>query len=657
VFLDGAQGERFWGLVSAVIDSDRLFRDVGLSDPALPIEIAIRGADARGAAGLNFIGRAGLFEQDPVLAEIELPQGSWQLAAVPRGGWPGHADTLWSLRAAYAALALLVLGTFLVLTRALHAASTARVRAEAAQRQVVAVLEGAPDAMLLVDAAGSIVRVNPQAERLFGWSRTALEGRPVQQLLPGQADLARAALPPGNGDATRPGDPAPRLEVQGRRADGSLFPLEMSLSPVQIDERRLLAASIRDVSARKEVEAELERYRDQLESKVEQRTAQLAAAKEAAEAASVAKTVFLANMSHEIRTPLNAITGMAYLVRRAGVNAEQAARLDTLEAASRHLLQVINAILDLSKIESGHFDLARAAVDLHAVFDAVAAIVREPLRDKPVELLLDLQLPQEPLMGDATRLQQALLNYAANAARFTAAGRVVLRLRVEAETTQRACLRFEVEDSGAGIDEQTLARLFNAFEQADNTSTRVHGGTGLGLVITRRLARLMGGDAGARSEPGVGSCFWFTVWLDKGEGAGGAAPPAPSADAVTPARVLLVEDDPVNRTIASVLLQDLGHQVDLAEDGVQAVEMAQAGAYDLILMDMQMPRMDGLQATRLLRAMPQHARTPIVAITANAFDQDRQACMDAGMDDFVTKPIEHERLREGLRHWLRRPSA
>jgi sensor domain CHASE-containing protein/CheY-like chemotaxis protein len=540
-------GERFWGLVSAVIDSDKLFRSAGLLDEALDVEVAIRGVDASGAAGAVFLGRPQIFQQSPVLAEVMLPQGSWQMAALPRGGWRAHAASLWGLRAAYALLAAGVLAAFIGLVRS-------RERAEAA-----------------------------------------------------------------------------------------------------------LARSVRDVAARKDAEAELARHRDHLEEQVSQRTAQLAAAKEAAEAASVAKTLFLANMSHEIRTPLNAITGMAYLIRHAGVSVEQARRLDTLEAASRHLLQVINAILDLSKIESGRFELARQPVDPQALVDEVGQMLRDTVQARGLRWVSQVQVMPQPLLGDATRLQQALLNYAANAVRFTSAGEVVVRVRTEAETAERLCLHVEVQDTGVGIDEATLARLFNAFEQADNSYTRQHGGTGLGLIITRRLAERMGGTAGAESEPGRGSRFWFTAWLDKGPdpaaaAAAQAAPsPAHAAEPPAPRRVLLVEDDQVNRTIAAFLLQDLGHHVDLAEDGLQAVAMAAATRYDLILMDVQMPRMDGLEATRRIRAAgggDGEPHVPIIAITANAFDQDRQACLDAGMDDFVAKPIEPEALRERLRHWL-----
>ena len=500
-----------------------------------------------------------------------------------------------------------------------------------------------------------IVRANPQAERLFGESRERLAGLRLDDLAT-LDDESRRAAGGRHGllmlAATGRGR---QLEGRGRRADGSSFPLELSLSPLLVEDNPLVAAVLRDVSARKEVEAELERHRSQLEAQVSQRTAQLAAAKEAAEAASVAKTVFLANMSHEIRTPLNAITGMAYLVRHAGVSAGQAQQLDTLEAASRHLLGVINAILDLSKIESGHFELARGAVDPQAVIDEVVAMVRSPAQAQGLALVVDVQVPSQPLVGDATRLQQALLNYAANAVRFTAHGQVVLRARVEDEDARGLCLRFEVEDTGVGIAPATLDRLFTAFEQADNTSTREHGGTGLGLVITRKLARLMDGDAGADSQPGVGSRFWFTAWLDKGLPfeKPQAAPPAVVAAGPRPGRrVLLVDDDLVNRTIATAMLQNGGHTVDVAEDGLQALERAAAAPYDVILMDVQMPHMDGLEAARRIRALPGHAHTPIIAITANAFDQDRQACLDAGMNDFVPKPIVPGRLNEVLAQWL-----
>ena len=644
VFLPNPGGqERFWGLVSAVIDSDRLFADVGLAREGAPIRVAIRGTDGAGSAGRVFFGDPALFGRQPALTDVELPAGAWQLAAEPSQGWTAAAGGRWGLRAAYAAAAGLVLALFGALARGLRSVSRAREQAEAARRQVAAVLEGAPDAMLLVDAEGCIVSANSQAQAVFGRSRAEIEGHAVERLMPEARRHRHAQLRQAYQGSASEAHPFRTTGMLGLRADGTEMPIEIMLSPLHIDGRDMVVASVRDITERRSVEAELERHRYHLEAQVEQRTAQLAAAKEAAESANLAKTRFLANISHEIRTPLNAISGMSFLIRRSGVNDEQSRWLDTLETASRHLLGVIDSILDLSKIESGRFDLVLSRIDLRAVVEGVAALVRESARAKGLDLRLELPDELPAVRGDVTRLQQALLNYAANAVRFTAQGGVTLGLRVTERSPQDCVLHFEVTDTGPGIDEATLARLFRPFEQADNTSTRRHGGTGLGLVITRRLAQLMGGDAGVDSQPGAGSRFWFTARLALEMAEDEALEPGPVV--VAPRRVLLAEDDPVNRLIASSLLQGLGHEVDMAEDGERALAMASENPYDLILMDVQMPSMDGLEATRRIRVLPAHARTRIVAITANAFEQDREACARAGMDGFLTKPIDPDRLR------------
>ena len=432
---------------------------------------------------------------------------------------------------------------------------------------------------------------------------------------------------------------------------------------------RLERRALRERAARREAEALLEvrsrelyeanvaltRLAGSLEAQVEARTRELEAAVARANEAARAKSNFLATMSHELRTPMIGVLGAAQLLLGTPLTPEQQAHAATIGASGDLLLSLINDILDLSKIEAGHLELESRPFDPRASLASIDSLLRGSAVGRGIYFLVQVDdAVPERLVGDDMRLRQVLLNLASNAVKFTSRGGVVVRLTAGPPDEEgRVPVELTVKDTGIGIPGDRLEAVFEPFAQADASTSREYGGTGLGLSICRRIAKLMQGSLELQSTPGVGSQFLLRWRASPAAAAasptlscaaGTSSVPADAPSGAPALRILLAEDNEINREIACALLERLGLQPDVAEDGQSALDKVRAGSYDLVLMDVRMPRMDGLESTRRIRSLALARQPHVVALTANAYEEDRQECLAAGMDDFLAKPYRLDDL-------------
>ena len=517
-----------------------------------------------------------------------------------------------------------------------------------------------PIGLFLKGADGRMIQMNPACEEQFGYTLQDLHDGDYSHLHTPE-ELA-----------------AFRARDEETFARGELTDFEETIRNGRLGERRylrtfkkpvydeagkpayLIGMSI-DITESKHAERALRELNEHLEERVARRTAQLEEARKIAEEASLAKGQFLANMSHEIRTPMNGVIGMAYLALKTELDPRQRDYLEKIRFAGEHLLRIIDDILDISKIEAGKLEIEQVPFAMEHVIRTLTTVVTPKATGKELTLECDLDPALPPvLLGDPLRLGQVLINYTNNAIKFSERGSIRVGVRRLMADDVRCLVRFEVADEGIGLSEAEMGKLFQSFQQADASTTRAYGGTGLGLAICKQLAQLMGGEVGVSSRPGEGSTFWFTALLGVGSAAGAAAqqdanaPVVPSASmaALKDARILLVEDNTFNQQIASEILEEAGAAVCVANNGAEALELLRQTGFDCVLMDVQMPLMDGLEATRRIRADPRLAGLHVLAMTATATNEDRARCLAAGMDDFISKPIQPAVMYQSVAKWL-----
>jgi len=505
------------------------------------------------------------------------------------------------------------------------------------ERYLRSILNTTRDGFWIVDAQGRIIDVNDAYCAMSGFSREELLSMRISDQDPFEdpaVTAERIARIARNGSEL--------FERRHRRKDGGVFDVEISASWLDIDGGQSVCFC-RDITERKRMENDLR------------------SATARAEAANVAKSEFLANMSHEIRTPMSGVLGMTELLLDTRLDDEQRNFLETIRISAASLLGILNDILDISRIEAGRLELETLDFDLSALLENLCLPLRESARRKNIAFDCSIA-PGVPLLlrGDPGRVQQVLTNLAGNAVKFTDKGEVRVHVSLAEECGEGAVfLRFSVRDTGIGIPPAKTGMIFKKFMQADASSTRRYGGAGLGLTISKELVQMMGGVMEVTSEEGKGSEFSFTILLDqqpkssRKEATHRSVPlPALRVEAEK-TRILLVEDTPLNRLVVRGMLEKLGFVTDEAADGEQALAALERQSYDLVLMDCQMPNMDGYEATRRIRGLPGDVRnTPVLAMTAHAMLGDREKCLAAGMHDYISKPFTRSALIGVLNKWL-----
>src|SRR3989338_8074948 len=526
---------------------------------------------------------------------------------------------------------------FIVLARDI----TERNQAEGVLRLHKLVIDTAMNGFWMVDMAGNLRGANEAYAKMSGYTVDELLNMHISQLDVNEKSAEEVAAHGAKVIAQG----YDQFETRHSRKDGRVIDVEVSAR--YMPESQSFFAFLRDITEQKRAEYELRELNEHLEERIEQRTLELTQAKQLAESANRIKSEFLANMSHEIRTPMNSILGMAHLALKLEAGPKNRDYLQKIKTSGEHLLGIIDDVLDFSRLDAGKLKIDTADFDLSRMLESINNLVAGKAAAKGLELVFDTDASLcFSLRGDPLRLVQVLVNYADNAGKFTEKGRITIRAKKIEESETSCLVRFEVQDTGIGISDAQQAKLFQPFQQLDASSTRRHGGTGLGLAICKQLAGMMHGEVGVDSTPGQGSTFWFSVRLDKtwwscrAENKNGTDVPPAMLAAISGAHILLAENNLFNQQVATEFLENAGATVCVAQNGKEAIDLLSDDHFDCVLMDIQMPVLDGIEAARLIRANPALREMPVIAMTANVSGEDREHCLAAGMNDFIGKPFK-----------------
>lgn len=643
-----ASAEAFWGFATVLVDLDTLLTVANFQELSDGFEVAIRGRNGLGKRGEVFVGPETVFAGRHQSATVSMPAGSWEVG-ITVSAPPTVADVppgRWALMVTGACLVWCLMYILLRLPfRYLQAVDAAKQALAVSNARFKDAIEALPDGFAVFDESDRLVRCNQRYREFFSTPGNALPlGLTFEEVLKDSIDCNVYNLPPGSNTA--------RDDFKAIRMSHHKAPTPEGLELSLADGRWLRAVESRVPSGGTVIA-----YTDVSELKKKEH--ELASEKLKAESANEAKTAFLATVSHELRTPLNAILGMLNLIQLSGrLEPKDQDYIDLAHESAEHLLNLLNELLDLSKMEANKLELEENDFNLGEVVSKTLKLCGNRARQKNIDLVENLD-PKTDIMirGDAGRLQQILLNLVSNGIKFTDRGSVSLSITREDSPAQGSLFRFQVEDTGIGFTDAQAETLFQPFRQLDSTASRKHEGTGLGLVICKRLTELMGGQIKAEGKPGEGAVFTLVIPFERSEATlqrespGDRPEETPASLSCPPVRVLIAEDSPANQIVFKAMLENTGYYVDVVGNGLEAVQASVNFEYDIILMDIFMPEMDGIEATQAIREAPSTQNIPIIALTANAMPGDQDRFLSAGMDDYLAKPLNKNTLLKMLNKW------